>query len=92
MHIRKVRGPRTVQLPDGGYLSRGDLPPPTTKRWVAWRKATVVKGVRFGLISLEEACNLYDLTQDEYSSWPTDVGPARGASAARHGVEKVSPI
>ena len=92
MHIRKVRGPRTVQLPDGGYLSRGDLPPPTTKRWVAWRKATVVKGVRFGLISLEEACNLYDLTQDEYSSWQTDVGPARGVSAARHGVEKVSPI
>ncbi|MDC0537660.1 DUF1153 domain-containing protein [Planktomarina temperata] len=39
MHIRKVRGPRTVQLPDGGYLSRGDLPPPTTKRWVASRKA-----------------------------------------------------
>ena len=30
MHIRKVRGPRTVQLPDGGFLSRGDLPPPTT--------------------------------------------------------------
>ena len=28
MHIRKVRGPRMVQLPDGGYLSRGDLPPP----------------------------------------------------------------
>ena len=31
MHIRKVRGPRTVQLPDGGYLSRGDLPPPHDK-------------------------------------------------------------
>ena len=77
MHIRKVRGPRMVQLPDGGYLRRGDLPPPTTKRWVALRKATVVKAVRFGLISLEEACSLYDLTQDEYSSWQTAV--------ARHG-------
>ena len=31
MHIRKVRGPRTVQLPDGGYLRRGDLPPPHDK-------------------------------------------------------------
>ena len=31
MHIRKVRGPRTVQLPDGGFLSRGDLPPPHNK-------------------------------------------------------------
>ena len=66
MHIRKVPGPRTVQLPDVGFLSRGDLPPPTTKRWVAFRKAVVVKAVRFGLISLEEACSLYDLTQDEY--------------------------
>ena len=43
MHIRKVRGLRMVQLPAGGYLSRGDLPPPPTKRLVAWRKATVVK-------------------------------------------------
>ena len=82
MHIRKVRGPRTVQLPDGGYLRRGDLPPPTTKRWVASRKATVVKVVRFGLISLEEACSLYDLTQDEYSSWQTAVA-RHGESALR---------
>ena len=42
MHIRKVPGPRTVQLPDVGFFSRGDLPPPTTKRWVAFRKAVVV--------------------------------------------------
>ena len=82
MHIRKVRGPRTVQLPDGGYLSRGDLPPPNTKRWVASRKAAVVKAVRFGLISLEEACRLYDLTQDEYSSWQTAVA-RHGESALR---------
>ena len=73
MHIRKVPGPRTVQLPDVGFLSRGDLPQPTTKRWVAFRKAVVVKAVRFGLISLEEACSLYDLTLDEYCSWQTAV-------------------
>ena len=73
MHIRKVPGPRTVQLPDVGFLSRGDLPPPTTKRLVAFRNAVVVKSVRFGLISLEEACSLYDLTQDEYCSWQTAV-------------------
>ena len=83
MHIRKVRGPRTVQLPDGGYLSRGDLPPPpTTKRWVASRNAAVVKAVRFGLISLEEACSLYYLTQDECSSWQTAVA-RHGESALR---------
>ena len=87
MHIRKVRGPRTVQLPDGGYLSRGDLPPPNTKRWVASRKAAVVKAVRFGLISLGGACSLYDLTQDEYSS-----GPARRICSTRHRFKKVSSI
>ena len=47
MHIRKVRGPRTAQLPDAGYLSRRDLPPPNTKRWVASHKAAVVKAVRW---------------------------------------------
>jgi len=47
MHIRKVRGPRTAQLPDGGYLSRRDLSPPNTKRWVASHKAAVVKAVRW---------------------------------------------
>ena len=82
MHIRKVRGPRTVQLPYGGYLSRGDLPLPNTKRWVASRKAAVVKAVRFGLISLEEACSLYDLTQDEYRNWQTAVD-RHGESALR---------
>ena len=87
MHIRKLGGPRTVQLLDGRYLSRGDLPPPNTKRWVASRKAAVVKAVRFGLISLEEACSLYDLTQDEYSSWQTAVArrgePALSATALK---------
>ena len=82
MHIRKVCGPCTVQLPDGGYLSRGDLPPPSSERLIASRKAAVVKAVCFGLISLEEACSLYDLTQDEYSSWQTAV--ARHGESALH--------
>jgi hypothetical protein len=42
----------------------------------------VVKAVRFGLISLEEACRLYDLTQDEYCSWQTAVA-RYGESALR---------
>ena len=74
MHIRKVCGSRTVQLPDGGYLSRGDLPSHNTKRRVASGKSAVLKAVRFWTdISSEEACSLHDLTQDEYSSWQTAV-------------------
>jgi hypothetical protein len=46
-----------------------DLPPPNTKRWVVRRKAEVVAGVRNGLISLEEACNRYSLSVEEFLSW-----------------------
>lgn len=33
------------------------------------RKAEVVAGVRAGLISLEEACERYTLSLDEFASW-----------------------
>ena len=52
--------------PDGSPLTVADLPPVTTKRWVIRRKAEVVAAVRGGLISLEEACNRYTLTVDEF--------------------------
>ncbi|MEL7115518.1 MAG: DUF1153 domain-containing protein, partial [Pseudomonadota bacterium] len=55
MYLRKIDGPRTVTLPDGTVLSRADMPSPKTRRWVASRKAAVVKGVKFGLMSTEEA-------------------------------------
>jgi len=50
-------------------MSREDLPPPDTKRWVIRRKAKVVAGVRSGLISLEEACQRYALSVDEFLTW-----------------------
>ncbi len=46
-----------------------DLPPPNTKRWVVRRKAAVVAAVRTGVISLEEACNRYTLSVEEFLSW-----------------------
>ena len=55
--------------PDGSPLTVADLPPVSTKRWVIRRKAEVVAAVRGGLISLEEACNRYTLTVDEFLSW-----------------------
>ncbi len=55
--------------PMGQPMTRDDLPPPNTKRWVMRRKAEVVAGVRAGLISLEEACDLYSLSVDEFRSW-----------------------
>ena len=50
-------------------LSRADLPPPTTRRWVVSRKVAVVRGVLYGLISQEEALERYGLSEEEFSSW-----------------------
>lgn len=55
MYLKKVEGPRAVTLPDGSVMSRADLPPADTVRWVASRKAAVVRGVVYGLITQEEA-------------------------------------
>jgi len=60
---------RYVIGPDGTPLTLADLPPPNTKRWVIRRKAEVVAAVRGGLLSLEEACERYTLTVEEFLSW-----------------------
>jgi Protein of unknown function (DUF1153) len=55
--------------PDGSRLSFADLPPPDTKRWVIRRKAEVVAAVRGGLLTLDEACERYNLTAEEFLGW-----------------------
>ncbi|WP_332065980.1 CtrA inhibitor SciP [Bartonella sp. CB189] len=55
--------------PDGSPLTITDLPPKTTRRWVIRRKAEVVAAIRGGLLSLEEACQRYSLTVEEFLSW-----------------------
>lgn len=69
MYVKRERGPASVKLPDGSIMTRSDLPEPTTSRWVASRKAAVVKGVVSGLISMEHACELYGLSEEELVSW-----------------------
>jgi hypothetical protein len=55
--------------PSGEPLTIADLPPPETKRWVIRRKAEVVAAVRGGLLTLEEACERYSLSSEEFASW-----------------------
>ena len=69
MYLKKVDGPRAVTLPDGSIMTRADLPPTTTKRWVASRKAAVVRGVLYGLIPQNEALKAYGLSEEEFRSW-----------------------
>lgn len=69
MYLKRVDGPRQVTLPDGSILTRADLPPPETHRWVASRKAIVVKAVVYGLLSQSEALERYALSEEEFALW-----------------------
>ncbi len=62
-----------------------DLPPPDTKRWVIRRKAEVVAAVRNGVITLEDACERYTLSVEEFLSWQRaiDKHGLRGLRATR---------
>ena len=79
MFLKKVDGPRAVTLPDGTIMTRADLPPDTTRRWVASRKAAVVRGVLYGLIPHSEALRRYGPSEEEFRSWI--------AAGADHGEE-----
>lgn len=58
-----------VYGPDGNWLTIADIPSPRTKRWVARRKAEVITAVRSGLITCEQACSRYGLSQEEFLEW-----------------------
>jgi hypothetical protein len=61
------------------------LPPPETKRWVMRRKAQVVAAVRSGILTFEEACQRYRLSEEEFKSWMVllDRHGLRGLRATR---------
>ncbi|EAP76200.1 hypothetical protein ISM_15080 [Roseovarius nubinhibens ISM] len=50
-------------------LCQADLPDPRTRRWVASRKLSVVRGVLYGLITQEEALRRYGLSEEEFREW-----------------------
>ena len=69
MYLKKVDGPRAVKLPDGTMMTRADLPPKDTQRWVASRKLAVVRGVVYGLISQADAEKRYGISSEEFQEW-----------------------
>jgi hypothetical protein len=50
-------------------LLKEGLPPPNTRRWVVRRKAAVVVAVKTGTITIDQACQVYQLTEEEFLSW-----------------------
>jgi hypothetical protein len=55
--------------PAGQPLTVESLPPRNTVRWVIRRKAEVVSAVRNGLIGLDEVCERYRLSVEEFLNW-----------------------
>ena len=69
MHNSARYGPGTPTIGASPAMTLDDLPSENTRRWVVRRKATVVRAVRSGLITLEDACRRYTLSVEEYLSW-----------------------
>ncbi len=60
---------RAVTDPSGEPLTVDTLPPADTFRWVPRRKAQVVCAIHGGLISRQEACDRYGISDAELFSW-----------------------
>ena len=65
---QKIR-PAQVIGPLGEPLTLDSLPPASTTRWVVRRKAEVVAAVNGGLLSVDEVCDRYNLTVEEFAGW-----------------------
>jgi hypothetical protein len=61
--------PASVIGPLGQALTLASLPQPHQDRWVPRRKAEVVAAVNGGLLTLDEACDRYGLSIEEFVSW-----------------------
>ncbi len=69
MYLKKIDGPRSATLADGTIITRADLPPGDTCRWVASRKAAVVNGITAGLITQTDALSMWGLSKEELQEW-----------------------
>lgn len=65
--------PHQVIGPLGEPLTLNTLPAAGTTRWVVRRKAEVVAAVKGGLLTLEEACERYNLSVEELLTWQRSV-------------------
>jgi hypothetical protein len=76
---------KIVRISEDRQKELNRLPPPETQRWVMRRKAQVVAAVRSGLLTFEEACERYRLSEEEFKSWMTllDHHGVRGLRATR---------
>ena len=68
IEVQEIRQARVIG-PLGEPLTVDTLPPPGTTRWVVRRKAEVVAAVNGGLLSVDQVCDRYGLTVEEFAGW-----------------------
>jgi hypothetical protein len=53
----------------------GPMPelPRLRQRWTVRRKAAVIEAVRGGWVPIEEVCELYNISVDEFLAWERDI-------------------
>lgn len=92
-------GPSPTQTgADEPALTVADMPSAGLKRWYPHRKGEIVRAVREGLITVEEACNRYTLSVEEFFDWQRlfDAHGVKGLRSTqlqqyRHRVRQVLP-
>lgn len=67
--------PESVIGPLGELLTREMLPRPNA-RWTPRRKAEVVAAVHGGMLPIQEACAMYNITIEEFDLWDRAIGRA----------------
>ncbi len=73
---QKIRPARVIG-PLGEPLTLDSLPPPDTTRWVVRRKAEVVAAVNGGLLTVDEVCERYGLSVEEFAGWQRAIDRSR---------------
>ncbi|MEZ6030730.1 MAG: DUF1153 domain-containing protein [Hyphomonadaceae bacterium] len=67
--LSQAEAGQAVVGPDGRQITLADLPSPGIQRWVTRRKAEVVAAVHGGLLTVEDACDRYEISKEEFSGW-----------------------
>ena len=65
--------PTEAPGPLGQPITLNTLPPANTRRWVVRRKAEVVAAVNGGLLTVDEVCERYGLTLEEFAGWQRSI-------------------
>src|ERR1700693_1127315 len=57
------------------WLDRDPMPelPSPAQRWTVRRKSAVIEAVRGGWMPIEEVCEVYNISVDEFLTWERDI-------------------